>query len=110
MSWSKTWWKSSLSAYGVGRVICFASGMFTSVFPVLSRLRLVKIDNENCFSDVFYVLLFPFQYLRRCALASSGQFLQHVSCENAGAGKLCPLLHQIENGLFPLAADDGQTA
>ena len=62
------------------------------------------------FSNVFYISLFPFEYLRRCALASSGQFLQHVSSENASAGKLCALLHEIENSLFPLAADDGQAA
>jgi hypothetical protein len=93
MSWSKTRWKSSLLAYGVGLVICFASGMFTSVSTFISRLRLVKIDNENCFSDVFYVSLFPFQYLRRCALASPGQFLQHVSSprrEGIVIGQLYP--------------------
>jgi hypothetical protein len=33
-----------------------------------------------------------------------------VSSKNAGATKLCALLHQIENCVFSLAADDGQAA
>jgi hypothetical protein len=33
-----------------------------------------------------------------------------MSSKNAGATKLCALLHQIENRVFSLAADDGQAA
>ena len=33
-----------------------------------------------------------------------------MSSKNAGATKLCALLHQIENCLFSLAADDSQAA
>jgi hypothetical protein len=33
-----------------------------------------------------------------------------VSSKNAGATKLCALLHQIEDRVFSLAADDGQAA
>src|SRR4029077_13483297 len=102
MSWSKIRRKSSLLAYALGLVICFASGMFTSVFHVISRLSFVENDNQNYFSGVFSASLSLFEYLRRCALASSGQSLQHVSSKNAGAGKLCALLHKIENRIFSL--------
>jgi hypothetical protein len=71
----------------------------------------VKIDNKEPFFWRFQRLsYFLFEYLRRCALASSGQSLQHVSSKNAGAGKLCALLHKIENRIFSLAAEHGQAA
>ena len=46
----------------------------------------------------------------RLASASSGNCLYYVSSKNAGAAKLCALLHEIENHIFSLTADDGQTA
>src|SRR2546422_525897 len=57
-----------------------------------------------------YTTLFRslFQIPSRLASTSSGKSLEHVSSKNAGAGKLCALLHQIENRVFSLAADDGQ--
>jgi hypothetical protein len=72
-------------------------------------LSLVKIDTQDYFSDVF-ISLFRFEYLRRSALASLGQPLQHVSSKNAGAGKLGTLRHKIENRIFSLTADDGEAA
>jgi hypothetical protein len=42
--------------------------------------------------------------------ASSSKSLQHVSSENTSTGKLCALLHQIENRVFPLLADNGKAA
>ena len=46
----------------------------------------------------------------RLASTSSSNRLHYVSSKNAGATKLCALLHQIENCVFSLAADDGQAA
>jgi hypothetical protein len=69
-------------------------------------LILVEIDNEKVLSDVFSVFSPP----SRSASTSSGKSLQHVSSKNAGARKLCALLHQIENRFFSFAADDGQAA
>jgi hypothetical protein len=67
----------------------------------------VKIDNESYFSDVFSGFC---RMQLRLASTSSGKALQHVSGQNAGAGKLCALFHKIKNRIFPLAADDGQAA
>jgi hypothetical protein len=51
-----------------------------------------------------------FWTLLRLASTSSGDCLYHVSSKNAGAAKLCALLHKIENRIFSLTADDGQAA
>jgi hypothetical protein len=85
--------------------------MFTSVFHVL----VVRAWGKSTTETIFLMFSashfnFLFEYLRRCALAFSGKSLQHVSSKNAGAGKLCASLHEIENRLFSLAADDGQAA
>jgi hypothetical protein len=69
-----------------------------------------KLTTNNLFSDVFSVSPFRFEHLRGRASAFSRDSFQHVAGKNAGAGKLCALLHEIENGVFPLAADDGQAA
>jgi hypothetical protein len=44
------------------------------------------------------------------ASGSARKSLQHVSSKNAGAGKLCALFHQVENSVFPLAAENGKAA
>jgi hypothetical protein len=67
----------------------------------------VEIDNQD---HLLMFLATFFQIASGQASTSLGKSLYHVSSKNAGAGKLCALLHQIENRVFSLAADDGQPA
>src|ERR1700721_824032 len=107
MSSSKTRRKSALLAYGVSRVMCFACDIVCLRLSFVSRLKVVKIDNQAFF---FYSQRLFFCIRLGLASASSGKSLQHMPSKNACAGKLCTLLHEIENRIFSLAADHGQAA
>jgi hypothetical protein len=79
--------------------------MVTSLSPT-SRLSLLEIDKQHlpsCFQPLFSDSVW-------FASTSPGKSLQHVSSKNASAGKPGAFLHQVDDRVFSLPADNGQAA
>jgi hypothetical protein len=77
------------------------------ILSLTSRFRFLEIDKTTspvrAFSHFFSERVW-------FASASPGKSLQHVSSKNAGAGKPGALLHQVNDRVFSLPADNGQAA
>src|SRR5579864_5382360 len=98
--------KSSVVAYSPALVMRFCSRMVTSFFLLTSRFRSLEIDKKHrpsCFQPLFSDRV-------RFASTSPGKSLEHVSSKNAGTGKPGALLHQVDDRVFSLPADNGQAA